>query len=481
MGRWRDQRCRIGRRNDWCAGTRAARNLSLRAAIGRLGVDDGATQARRDTVNWLAIGSVAVIAALPLIWRRQPPGLGRCGRRGRSAASSPCWSRQSPGARTWWRFCRPAICCCTDSPSTAAFMRRGLPASPRSQSPVSSSRAVCSVKASATGAIAGRSRPARFCVSRSAWRHGPPAADDGCRPQSQLRPLSCVRRWRRWSSRRRTPAILVIDDASTRDSAAVLTALEAAHPAITVVRLSENIGLSRVRNLAAARAATEWVVFLDADDWLETAYVERAEAWLTRSPDVDVLVPDMTLIRGEQRPRVIRSHVPRDWRQLLERNTIVQTSFVRRELVTRLGGYDPGLDFEDWDFWVRALKAGGRFARLPGRCVPPRARLEQEQDLQRARGRRGGPRQASAPLSNSADTDEPRKHGSTEKAAHARAGDGSKTQVRPRPSAALGDAGRPKRTPGERRTEGVCLGLSASAEWRRRSRRRADLTSATSA
>ena len=167
----------------------------------------------------------------------------------------------------------------------------------------------------------------------------------------------------------RVPSVLVIDDASSDESAAVLASLEAASPALTMVRLTENIGLSRVRNLAAARATTEWMVFLDADDWLEPAYVEQAEASLARSSDVDVLVPDMTLIRGQHRPRVIRSHVPRDWRELLARNTIVQTSVVRRDLVTRLGGYDPGLDFEDWDFWTRALKAGGRFARLPGAFV----------------------------------------------------------------------------------------------------------------
>lgn len=167
----------------------------------------------------------------------------------------------------------------------------------------------------------------------------------------------------------RVPAALVVDDASSDESAAVLASLEAASPEVTVVRLWENIGLSRVRNLAAARATTEWIVFLDADDWLETAYVERAEAWLARSPDVDVLVPDMTLIRGQQRPRMIKSHIPRDWHELLGRNTIVQTSVVRRDLVTRLGGYDPGLDFEDWDFWTRALKGGARFARLPGAFV----------------------------------------------------------------------------------------------------------------
>lgn len=167
----------------------------------------------------------------------------------------------------------------------------------------------------------------------------------------------------------RLPSVLIVDDASSDDSAAVLTSLEAAAPAVAVVRLTANIGLSRVRNLAAARATTEWIVFLDADDWLEPTYLERAEERLAQPPDVDVLVPDMTLIRGHQRPRIVRSHVPPDWQELLARNTIVQTSVVRRSLVARLGGYDPDLDFEDWDFWTRALKAGGRFDRLPGAFV----------------------------------------------------------------------------------------------------------------
>ena len=56
------------------------------------------------------------------------------------------------------------------------------------------------------------------------------------------------------------------------------------------------------------------------------------------------------------------------WTELLARNTIVQTSFIRCDLVRRLG-YDPALDFEDWDFWIRVLQNGGRIARLPGAHV----------------------------------------------------------------------------------------------------------------
>jgi len=165
------------------------------------------------------------------------------------------------------------------------------------------------------------------------------------------------------------PRIVVIDDASTDDTPEVIQSLRAAHPQIEHQCLAHNIGLSRVRNRAADLVTTEWIVYLDADDWLDASYVERAEAWLRRSPDVDVLTTDMTIVRAERAPRVFRSRVPRFWDDLLERNTIVQTSFIRRAMIQRLGGYDPALDFEDWDFWIRLLQSGGRVARLPGSHV----------------------------------------------------------------------------------------------------------------
>jgi GT2 family glycosyltransferase len=66
---------------------------------------------------------------------------------------------------------------------------------------------------------------------------------------------------------------------------------------------------------------------------------------------------------------VFKASVPSYWNDLLARNTIVQTSLIRRSLIQRLGGYDPALDFEDWDFWIRVLQSGGRIARLPGAHV----------------------------------------------------------------------------------------------------------------
>jgi glycosyltransferase involved in cell wall biosynthesis len=159
--------------------------------------------------------------------------------------------------------------------------------------------------------------------------------------------------------------VMVIDDASTDDSPEVIRSLVATHRNIEFHPLRVNVGLSRVRNLAATLARTEWILYLDADDWLDTRYIGRAESWLARHPGVDVLTTDMTIVRGDRR-RVVRSRVPAFWDDLLRRNTVAQSSLIRRETIAAVGGFDPALVFQDWDFWIRVKQSGGRIGRLPG-------------------------------------------------------------------------------------------------------------------
>lgn len=159
--------------------------------------------------------------------------------------------------------------------------------------------------------------------------------------------------------------VVVIDDASNDDTPIVMDQLAAMYPAIDRRHLPANVGLSRVRNLAAQTATTDWVVFLDADDWLTPDFIADAESWLHDHRDVDALTTDMTIVRGRRR-RVVRTNVPAFWTDLLRRNTVVQTSLIRRQAILDLGGYDSTLDYEDWDFWIRFLQSGRRIGRLAG-------------------------------------------------------------------------------------------------------------------
>lgn len=61
--------------------------------------------------------------------------------------------------------------------------------------------------------------------------------------------------------------ILVIDDCSTDNSAAIVGALATSTPCLRLIKSQENSGTpARPRNLGVQHAQGEWVAFLDADD-----------------------------------------------------------------------------------------------------------------------------------------------------------------------------------------------------------------------
>lgn len=102
------------------------------------------------------------------------------------------------------------------------------------------------------------------------------------------------------SARRQTvpfDEVWVYDDASPDDTAALAERLGA-----KVVRGTTNAGCSHGKNILAARCASTWVHFHDADDALEPNFVETARRWMLRpdAPDV-VFFNYRTLEDGTER------------------------------------------------------------------------------------------------------------------------------------------------------------------------------------
>jgi hypothetical protein len=129
--------------------------------------------------------------------------------------------------------------------------------------------------------------------------------------------------------------------------------------------------LSAAPNLGAEDAATEWVVFLDADDELEPGYLD-----VTPAPAADILVPRVRYVGGPTGgdeepaeagwPSVVARH-PRHgghcYPACLEYgNFIVVGAPVRRDVLIAVGGFRDLPIWEDWDLWLRCHRAGARFA-----------------------------------------------------------------------------------------------------------------------
>lgn len=84
--------------------------------------------------------------------------------------------------------------------------------------------------------------------------------------------------------------ILCVDDASTDDSAQILSEYAARDKRVEVIRLDRNQGQASARNVALTRAKGEWILMVDADDLLGEDALEEMERTMKRFPSADCIV-----------------------------------------------------------------------------------------------------------------------------------------------------------------------------------------------
>lgn len=163
--------------------------------------------------------------------------------------------------------------------------------------------------------------------------------------------------------------LIIVDDASGDDTAAVLDCLISSDERVSVLTHEVNRGPSAARNTGIAAANGRFVAFQDDDDeWREDKLALQVEL-LDREPAVDVATC------FEEWRRADGTVVARDLRldgnvhRRLAREDLVhmQTLLVRRDALDRVGGFDERLrHHEDMDMALR-LSRQHRFATVPQR------------------------------------------------------------------------------------------------------------------
>jgi glycosyltransferase, group 2 family len=84
--------------------------------------------------------------------------------------------------------------------------------------------------------------------------------------------------------------ILCVDDASTDDSAQILSEYAARDERVEVIRLDQNQGQAAARNVALSRAKGEWILMVDADDLLGENALKELARTMRRFPSADCIV-----------------------------------------------------------------------------------------------------------------------------------------------------------------------------------------------
>jgi len=161
--------------------------------------------------------------------------------------------------------------------------------------------------------------------------------------------------------------ILVIDDASTDDSVAVISRFISGRPTWKLIQLARNRGVVAVQNEALRAADTDWIGFLGADDALHPAYLERTLAEAARFPDAGLICACSEII-GSSDARTLRPMMlperrsallsPADVRNILRTGDNYfsgNVSLYRRSAIEALGGFDEKLGSFSDAFLARQL------------------------------------------------------------------------------------------------------------------------------
>lgn len=124
-----------------------------------------------------------------------------------------------------------------------------------------------------------------------------------------------------------------------------------------------NIGVAKTRDQGFKISSGDKILFVDADDVLPEHFIEKC-----LEVKADIVYPSCLLWSHwgvsdfpnvwHEAPKKIKM------KDMLNQNEVIVTSLMNRKVYEKIGSFDPELKvFEDWEFFLRALKAGFTFAK----------------------------------------------------------------------------------------------------------------------
>ncbi len=161
-------------------------------------------------------------------------------------------------------------------------------------------------------------------------------------------------------------AVVVINDSSD-ETDAVVTGFSKRDSRIRTVSQSQK-GVSAARNTGLSLARFEWILFLDADDWIAPSYFEQMMAVLSRNPTLDAVNCGWARVASDG--TTYRYSNDCSTGDIFSRAAhvcpfAIHACIVRRALIQSVGGFDISLSScEDWDLWQRIARTGARFAAV---------------------------------------------------------------------------------------------------------------------
>jgi glycosyltransferase involved in cell wall biosynthesis len=173
--------------------------------------------------------------------------------------------------------------------------------------------------------------------------------------------------------------IVVVDDGSTDGSGSLIDSLAAKHPGLIHALHQANSGPAQTRQRAVEKATGDWVLPLDADDYLHPTAVERMIGYALGHPEFVVIYTDY--YRVDENNKVISEYRVRERRDdplegkilntLVRQSSVTATALIRRAKLLEVGGYyseetaHKGRGHEDYFVYLKLALKDYAFGYIP--------------------------------------------------------------------------------------------------------------------
>jgi glycosyltransferase involved in cell wall biosynthesis len=156
----------------------------------------------------------------------------------------------------------------------------------------------------------------------------------------------------------RPAEVVVVDDSSTDRTPEILSRY---NKKTRVIRLPQNLGVSKARNVGASCTKGDWIAFLDSDDLWNTHKLLYQVEYLKRYPFYQIIQSEEIWFRKGRRVNPCKHHrkpLGWAWHSSLQRCLISPSGvLIKRALFERYGGFREDMPVcEDYDLWIRITR-----------------------------------------------------------------------------------------------------------------------------
>lgn len=155
--------------------------------------------------------------------------------------------------------------------------------------------------------------------------------------------------------------IIVVNDGSVDNSLQVLQDIAKGNEKIKILT-QENKGVSNARNVAINEARGKFILTLDADDYFESTFLEKAILKFAEDENYGaVMCGFYRVLDGDK----VSAYIPKNITLAfcLADNGALSCLLFKKEVILQAGAYDELMvnGYEDWDLNIRILKLGYTF------------------------------------------------------------------------------------------------------------------------